>query len=88
MTKLYFYQSGIPENTEVDFSNPLHVELHKELTGATPKRKKLNKLMKDAGFEASVGLTNTPVWSTDLYLVERDEETNFIVKWLPIAPLS
>lgn len=81
MTKFYFYQSSGADNTEVDFSNPLHVEIFNELTGPAPKRQKITKLMKAAGFTPGEGLrSGSVVWASDLSIAERDE-TGKAVKW-------
>ena len=80
-TTIYFYQSAIAENTKVDFNNPLHKELYDiAVTGILPSAH-ATKLMKKAGFEHSWSLSNTICWSDDLAVVERADDTNFIVKW-------
>lgn len=64
-----FYQSTEVIHTPVDFNNPLHRTLVEMiLTSQTPS-KEANKVMKKAGFNSQIsGFTNTPVWSSDLFL--------------------
>ena len=71
----YFYQSAIVVYTPVDFNDPLHVQLHDlVINNAVPSRQ-ATQLMKLSGFAPSVSLTNTPAWSSDLFVVDRDDTT-------------
>ena len=80
-TKFYFYQSGLPKDTEIDLKNPLHQKLVDLILNTELPSKEANKLMKEIGLPQSVSLTNTPVWSSDIDIVERSTSTNLIVKW-------
>lgn len=75
-TTRYFYQSRLSKSTPVDYSNDHHVALEAFLfkRGSDSSRSKLgDKLMRRAGLKGTT--------SGDLYLVDRDDATNVIVRW-------
>ena len=69
MNNLSFYQSTEVIHTSVDFNNPLHRTLVEMILTDKIPSKEANKVMKKAGFNSQIsGFTNTPVWSSDLFL--------------------
>lgn len=69
---LFFYQSAIVNKVKVDLNDPLHKELFDLVSkdGVAPENiKKATKLMKSIpGFTQGISLTNTPAWSSDLFI--------------------
>lgn len=73
--QVYFYQSIVPCNTPVDFSNPLHRELYDLIIKRQVPSKEATNLMNKLNLPNSFKTKNTQSWMSDITVVERDTST-------------